>query len=268
MLTTDLYSRFVLPVLRGAEDAFGAGSMTVLLCDARGDAIREQHHIKMLLSRRVDGLLVLGRTTNPRYSLTAGIPVPVVYVYAPSEDPSDVSFTPDNRQAGRLAADHVISRGRHRISLINGDPSFDAARDRAEGVEQAIAAAGLKLVGGNSLYGQWSEAWGRHCVDTLCDAGEDFDAILCGSDQIARGVLDRLRERDLVVPRDVAVIGIDNWEEFAEVSRPPLSSVDMNLAQLGRAAAQELVRAIEGERRSGVLYGDVRVVPRESTGAL
>src|SRR6185312_8437693 len=57
MLTTDLYSRFVLPVLRGAEDAFGAGSMTVLLCDARGDAIREQHHIKMLLGRRIDGLL-------------------------------------------------------------------------------------------------------------------------------------------------------------------------------------------------------------------
>jgi LacI family transcriptional regulator len=268
MLTTDLYSRFVLPVLRGAEDAFGAGSMTVLLCDARGDAIREQHHIKMLLGKRVDGLVVVGRTTNPRYSLTAGVPVPVVYVYEPSEDPSDLSLTPNNRQAGRLAAEHLISRGRQRIALVNGDPSFLAARDRATGVEEAMAAAGLELVSGNNLYGQWSEAWGRHCVDTLLDTAEEFDAVLCGSDQIARGVLDRLRERGLVVPRDVAVMGFDNWDEFGEVARPPLSSIDMNLARLGRTAAHELVRAIGGEHRSGIVHGDVRVVPRESTGAI
>jgi LacI family transcriptional regulator len=268
MLTTDLYSRFVLPVLRGAEDAFGAGSMTVLLCDARGDAVREQHHIKMLLGKRVDGLVVVGRTTNPRYSLTAGVPVPVVYVYEPSEDPSDLSLTPNNRQAGRLAAEHLISRGRQRIALVNGDPSFRAARDRATGVEEAMAAAGLELVSGNNLYGQWSEAWGRHCVDTLLDTAEEFDAVLCGSDQIARGVLDRLRERGLVVPRDVAVMGFDNWDEFGEVARPPLSSIDMNLARLGRTAAHELVRAIGGEHRSGIVYGDVRVVPRESTGAI
>jgi LacI family transcriptional regulator len=267
-LQADLYSRFILPVLRGAEDAFGAGSLTVLLCDARGDAIREQHHIKMLLGKRVDGLLIVGRTTNPRHSLTSGVPVPVVYVYEPSEESSDISLTPNNRQAGRLAADHLISRGRHRIALVNGDPSFLAARDRAAGVEEAMAAAGLELISGNNLYGQWSEAWGRHCVDTLLETTNGFDAILCGSDQIARGVLDRLRERGLGVPRDVAVIGFDNWDEFGEVARPPLSSVDMNLSQLGRAAAQELVRAIGGEHRSGLIYGDVRVVPRESTGAI
>jgi len=268
MLTTDLYSRFVLPVLRGAEDAFGAGSMSVLLCDARGDAIREQHHIKMLLGKRVDGLLVVGRTTNPRYSLTADVPVPVVYVYEPSEDPDDLSFTPDNVQAGRLAAEHLIARGRRRIALVNGDPSFAAAQDRARGVDEAMADAGLDLVGGDRMFGQWSEAWGRHCVDTLLDSGQEFDAVLCGSDQIARGVLDELRDRGLSVPRDVAVMGFDNWEEFGELARTPLSSVDMNLDRLGRAAAQSLVHAIGGEHESGIRRGDVRVVPRESTGAI
>lgn len=268
MITSDLYSRFVLPVLRGAEDAFGAGSISVLLCDARGDAVREKQHIKMLLGKQVDGLLVVGRTTNPRVSITAGVPVPVVYVYEPSEDPADISFTPDNFQAGRIAAEHVIARGRTRIALVNGDPAFLAARDRAEGVVAATEAAGIQLVGGSGLFGNWSEAWGRHCVDALIDAGEKFDAVLCGSDQIARGVLDRLREHGIAVPKDVAVMGFDNWEEFGELARPPLSSIDMNLTQLGRAAAQELVHEIDGRHRDGVVRAEVRVVPRESTASI
>lgn len=268
MLTTDLFSRFILPVLRGAEDAFGAGSTTVLLCDARGDVVREQHHIKMLLGKRVDGLLVVGRTTNPRYSLSAGVTVPVVYVYEPSDDPTDISFTPDNRQGGRLAVEHLIARGRRRIGLINGDPSFAAAVDRAAGATEALAEIGLDLVAGNRLYGQWSKSWGRHAVDVLLDTSPGVDGIFCAADQIARGALERLRERGIAVPEDIAVIGFDNADELAEITRPPLTSVDMNLAELGRAAAKELVRAIGGEHRSGVIYGDVRVVPRQSTGTM
>jgi len=268
MLTSDLDNRFVLPVLLGAEDAFGAGSMSILLCDARDDAIREQHHLKTLLAKRVDGLLVVGRTTNPRPSITDGIPVPVVYVYAPSEDPNDLSLTPDNRQAGRLAVEHLLSRGRRRIALINGEPSYSAAQDRLVGAISALDEAGLSLVGGPGLFGQWSERWGRACVQALVDTGEPFDAILCGSDQIARGALDQLRECGKAVPRDVAVMGFDNWDVLAEDARPPLTSVDMNLQDLGRAAAQKLVLAIDGAQQSELLYGKVRVVPRESTGVL
>ena len=65
LLTSDLEGRFMLPILMGAEDAFGAGQINVFLCDARGDAIREQHHLKALLSRRVDGIIVVGRQTDP-----------------------------------------------------------------------------------------------------------------------------------------------------------------------------------------------------------
>jgi LacI family transcriptional regulator len=103
LLTSDLEGRFVLPVLMGAEDAFGAGAINVFLCDARGDSIREQHHLKALLNRRVDGIIVVGRSTDPRPSLGQDLPVPVVYAYAPSNDPRDTSLVPDNRAGGRLA---------------------------------------------------------------------------------------------------------------------------------------------------------------------
>jgi LacI family transcriptional regulator len=268
MLTSDLDNRFVLPVLLGAEDAFGSGSTSVLLCDARGDAVREQHHLRTLLARRVDGIVVLGRTTNPRPSITDKIPVPVVYAYAPSELASDTSFTPDNEAAGRQAIEHLLSRGRRRIALINGEPSYAAARDRAAGAVAAALDGGIELEGGDSLYGQWTEAWGRQATEALLASGRTPDAILAGSDQIARGALDALREAGLRVPHDVAVMGFDNWNILTEGARPPLTSVDMELQAIGREAAIALSRAIAGEPVAGVTRMPVRVVPRESTASL
>ncbi|MCO6006128.1 LacI family transcriptional regulator [Actinoallomurus purpureus] len=134
LLTSDSVGRFGIPVLLGAEEAFGAGEMAVLLCDARGDAIREQHHLRTLLGRRVDGLIVVGQSTDPRPSLSHDLPVPVVYAYAPSEDPQDVSFVPDDVQGARTAVEHLLTLGRRRIAHITGPTHYAAARDRATGV--------------------------------------------------------------------------------------------------------------------------------------
>src|SRR3954454_7341445 len=56
LLTNDNFGRFSLPILFGAEDAFDTGQMSVFLCDTRNDSIREAHHIRRLLSRKVDGI--------------------------------------------------------------------------------------------------------------------------------------------------------------------------------------------------------------------
>ena len=265
LLTSDLEGRFVLPVLMGAEDAFGAGAINVFLCDARGDSIREQHHLKALLNRRVDGIIVVGRSTDPRPSLGQGLPVPVVYAYAPSNDPRDTSLVPDNRAGGRLAVEHLISCGRRRIAHISGDPTFAAARDREVGVRAGMADAGLELVG-DVLFSNWSEHWGRDATALLLNQHPDVDGIVCGSDQIARGVIETLRDLGRSVPEDVAVVSHDNWETLATNSRPELSSVDANLQQLGRAAATRIFEAIDGvEAPGGVEQLPVRLVIRGST---
>lgn len=268
LLTHDLDGRFSIPILMGAEDAFGAGRMSVFLCDARGDAIREQYHLRALLGRRVDGLIVVGSTTNPRPSLGHDLPVPAIYAYAPSEDPTDVSVVPDNVGAGRLAVEHLVATGRRRIAHVSGDAGYLAAQDRATGAVEALAAAGLTLAGGQVRYGAWTEQWGRSATHTLLDADPDVDAILAGSDQIARGVLDALRDRGVGVPDDVAVMGFDNWEPMVTGARPGLTTVDMNFEGLGRRAAQRLVEAIGGSGTTtahGVETLPCRVVVRGST---
>ena len=266
LLTHDLEGRFSLPILMGAEDAFGAGRTSVFLCDAREDAIREQHHLRALLGRRVDGIIVVGSKTDPRTSLGPDVPVPVVYAYAPSQDPRDASVVPDNVTAGRLATEHLLTLGRTRIAHHSGDPTYAAAQDRATGIAQALADAGLEQVG-PTRFGSWSEAWGRAGAAAALDADPRVDAVVAGSDMIARGVLDALRERGVDVPGDVAVIGFDNWEPMVAGARPALTSVDMRFETMGRRAATRLSNLVAGGTEEGVETVEPRVVVRGSTSA-
>ncbi|MBW6437003.1 LacI family transcriptional regulator [Actinoplanes hulinensis] len=264
LLTSDLEGRFSIPILMGAEDAFGSDQTSVFLCDARGDNVREKHHLRALLSRRVDGLIVVGARPDARPSL-GELPVPVIYAYAPSEDPADLSLVTDNIGGGRLAVDHLIRHGRRRIAHITGDATYGAAQDRATGALARLTEEGLELAGDQVWFGNWSEAWGRGATRMLLQRDPEIDAVFAGSDEIARGVLDVLHQEKLDVPSQVAVIGFDNWNILAANARPPLSTVDMNLEQLGRLAAQRLFTAIGGTLGSGTETVPCRLITREST---
>lgn len=191
--------------------------------------------------------------------------MPVVYAYAPSADPDDLSLVSDNVTAGRMAIGHLADLGRRTVAHITCDPTYGAAQDRAKGALAELADRGLHLAGDRVLFGTWSEAWGRTATRMLLSRRVAVDAVFAGSDQIARGVIDALHSEGLDVPRDVAVIGFDNWEIFTTSSRPPLSSIDMNLETLGRVAAERLAAAFDGALGSGVERLPCRLVPREST---
>jgi LacI family transcriptional regulator len=240
----------------------------VLLCDARGDAIRRAHYIRTLLARQVDGFIVLGDSNDIRPSLNRDIPVPVVYAYGESTHPEDLSVLADDAGGARLAAEHLVSLRRRHIGHITGPSSYRAARDRVTALRTVLAEAGLELVGGDPLYGEWSRRWGRHAARMLVTAHPEIDALFCGNDQIATGACDTLWDLGRRVPDDVAVVGYDNWEEYSADSRPPLTTVDLNLEQLGATAVRALIAALDGERSSGVIRQPGRLVVRESTGPL
>ncbi|MQA12287.1 MAG: substrate-binding domain-containing protein [Pseudonocardiaceae bacterium] len=265
LITTDHIGRFSLPVLLGAEDALGAGELSVFLCDTRGDPIRERHHIATLLSRRIDGLIVTGRRTDPRPPLSESLPVPVVYALAPSTDPADISVVPDEAAGARMAVEHLVAIGRTRIAHITGPAHHHAAKVRAEQANEALAEAGLKLATGRVHNGEWSEQWGRQAAHIVLRAEPDCDAIFCGNDQIARGVAESLREAGKPVPDGIALVGFDNWEVMANAARPPLTTVDMSLGELGRTAAELLLAAIEGDPTPGTLTMPAQLIVRDST---
>lgn len=137
-------------------------------------------------------------------------------------------------------------------------------RSAVERAEAARIGAGDRWLS-DALFGSWSESWGRQSVDLLLARHPDLDAISCGSDQIARGVCERLRELDRTVPDEVAVTGYDNWSVMAEASRPPLTTVDLDLERLGRTAGRLLLDAIDGHPHHGVVTLPARLVIRGST---
>jgi LacI family transcriptional regulator len=267
VLTSDSFGRFTMPVMMGIEDALGAGQVSTLLCDSRGDSLRERHYLQELLSRRVDGLVVTGRRSDPRPSV-GRLPIPVVYVLTRSEDPADLSLTYDDAQGGELAARHLLMVGRKRIAYVSGPATHLATQLRGEGVKRELAAAGLALHPSDILVGEWSEAWGRTAAGVLMRRPPDerVDGIVCGSDQVARGVADGLREAGVAVPADVAIVGFDNWDVMVSGSRPPLTTVDPKLTMLGQAAASRLLTAIGGgELGSGLILLPCELVVRQST---
>lgn len=267
LITHDFEGRFSIPLLMGAEDAFGLNKVSVLLCDARGDAIRERYHLGVLMQRRVDGLIIVGARPDMRPSLGRDLPVPVVYAYAPSDDPQDCSIVSDNVGAGRLGVNHLLTSGRRNIAILGGDVTYGASEERARGAIARLAEDGLVPLGGQPLFGAWSEAWGRAAMRTVLHQNPEVDGVLCGNDQIARGALDTLRDEGRNVPSDVAVVGHDNWAILATGARPALTSIDMDLEDIGRRAAKRLAEAMDGRPSHGIELQAPRLVVRNSSAA-
>ena len=235
------------------------------MCDTRDEPDRERRYLEMLLSRRVDGLIVAGRRIEPRPSIGLDLGVPVVYAMTQSMDSDEPAILPDDTGGGRAAAEHLLGLGRRRLAHITGPERFLAARKRARGFCDAAAAAGTSFGPGDVLYGEWSERWGREAVRVVLATDPGVDAIFCGSDQIARGVSDTLRLLGYRVPADIALVGFDNWTPMALGAEPPLTSVDMCLEEVGRVAAEHLLRAIAGEPSHGAWTVPCRLVVRESS---
>jgi LacI family transcriptional regulator len=267
LISTDSYGRFSSPLMEGIEDALGAAQFSVFLCNASDDPARERRHIESLLSKRVDGIIVTSRRTDPRAPIDLGVVgVPILYAYTQTDDPDALCLLPDDAQGGQLATEHLIRAGRKRIVHITGPEKFLAVRERRSGYEAALEAHGLKAPKPGVLAGPWSEAWGFEAVSGILERKAKVDAIFCGSDQIARGAVDALREHGVRVPEDIAVVGYDNWEIIAAATRPALTTIDMNLHTLGGLAATKLLGLIDGHKDSGVQRFPCRLIARASCG--
>ena len=264
VITSDLQGRLSTPILIGAENELGTRSHSVLLCNSRGESMLERHQISTLVSKRIDGLIVMNRDTNVREPIEERLPFPVVYAYAPSSNPEDSSVTADNVDGGRIAAEHLADLGRKHIAIIGGDPTYAAATDRVAGALSALESRGLKPVHA-PMFGAWTEDWGAAAAKIILDANDGIDAIICGSDQIARGCMEYLQSNGRQIPEDIAVIGHDNWDIFVESTHPRLSSVDNQLEKIGAAAASAIIDAINGNTHHGTTLIPCRLFAREST---
>lgn len=267
VLSTDSFGRFAFPIIEALEERLAEHGIAIFMCNATDDPAREKQHLDQLLGKRIDGLLVTGRRMDKRPPVAVpGQTMPVIYVFSQADDPEALCLLPDDYGGALLGVQHLAGIGRKRIAHVTGPASFEAVALRHRGYRDALAGAGLHEIDGYYLNGKWSEAWGREAVASLFDGKAEVpDALFCGNDQIARGVTDALRERGVTVPDQVAVVGFDNWDVMTLAARPPLSSIDMNLRELGQLAGERLISMIAGERLKGVERLPCSLVVRQSS---
>jgi LacI family transcriptional regulator len=262
LLTNDTYGRFTLPVMAGVAEALVDHGVSVFLCAIEDDAAQGQIHVEAMLDKQVDGIIATGKRIDRRLPVDlSNLPVPVVYAFTEG-GPDSVTFRSDDGQGARLAVEWLLRLGRRRIVHVTGPEEFFSVRERAAAYRDA-AGDGMPV-----MYGVWAESWGHEAVARLWskDGGRP-DAIFCGNDQIARGTVDALRERGVSVPEDVSVVGFDNWEIVAAQTRPPLTTVDMELRELGRQAGLTVLALAEGRSvEPGVRKLPCRLVVRQSCG--
>lgn len=261
LLTNDTYGRFTLPVMAGISEALVDRGVSVFLCGIEDDPALGRVHLDAMLDKQVDGIIASGKRIDRRLPLDlSNLPVPVVYAFTEGHEGA-VTLVSDDLQGSTEAVQHLTALGRKRIVHVTGPESFASVRERAAAYRDVIGDEG------NVLYGTWSESWGHEAVAQLWSQAETPDAIFCGNDQIARGVVDALRERGVRVPAEVSVVGFDNWEIVAGQTRPPLTSVDMNLKALGREAGRLVLELAEGKPvEPGVRKLPCQLVIRESCG--
>jgi LacI family transcriptional regulator len=269
LISTDSFGRFTIPIMEGLEECLTDSRISVFMCNATDHPEREAQHVESLISKRVDGIVVTARRADRREKLKVPAPgLPVLYVFSQIDDASTCCLLPDDEGGAAIATEHLARLGRRRIAHVTGPERFEAVRLRRDGYRKALHRSGLAEPEGFYLPGIWSEGWGREAVAQLFRGRvPPPDAIFCGNDQIARGIADALRERGIVVPDAVSIVGFDNWEIIAEATRPALTTVDMNLSELGREAGRNLIKLIAGEALHGVRRLPCSLVVRESCGA-
>lgn len=268
LITDDLEGVFTISMMRGVEEAASAQGFSVFLCNSYGQMAREKAHLEVLMAKQVEGIILLsGYRVRERGAPALPLgEIPVVYLYQYTHDINAACILPDDAGGARLATQQLIRAGRQRIGFINGPPKYEATHHRHQGYQEALTAAGLAYDPGLVRVGKWHEQSGYHLAHDLMRLSEPPDALFCASDSIAAGALDAMHELGLRVPDDLALVGFDN-RHFSQYQRPPLTTVQLPLVEMGNLAGQLLLSAIQTRRsESGLHLVPCQLIQRQSCG--
>ena len=263
VLTQTISSPFYGEALHGIEEQLERAGYIPVFVSGHWHEAEERKAIEALLSRRVDGLIVLaGRLPNDALKAYAKS-LPMVVVGRELQAPQLLSLCFDNRTGARLATQHLIDSGHTRIAFIGGDVQHEDALERQAGFLEAMAAAGLEVDPALMLPGDYTEAGGLMAVNRLLDSRLVFTGIFAANDQTAIGAALGLYRRQVRVPDDVSLVGFDDLAP-AKFAIPPLTTVRQSVYEMGSQAALAMLALLRGETPQ-LQLPQPELVPREST---
>ncbi|MCY6381602.1 LacI family DNA-binding transcriptional regulator [Hoeflea prorocentri] len=206
----------------------------------------EAEQIRSLVSRGADGLLLIGYERDDAvYKYLERRRVPTLAAWAFSDDSPLPSVGFDNQASMLELCNTVLAMGHTEIAVISGIvEGNDRAAKRLEGIRDSLRAHGIDPDRAPVIETSYEIENGAKAFEKLMQAPARPTAVMCGNDVLAVGAMQRAREMGMDVPDDVSITGFDDIE-LATIVTPQLTTVHVPHRQMGRLAADELIRMVE-----------------------
>jgi LacI family transcriptional regulator len=268
LIISDIENPFFISVVRGVEDAAYASQMSVVLCNTDEDPVKQQMYLRVMQAERVAGLIISPTNVNEDFTELKQLGIPVILLDRRTDKFETDAVTIDNVGGAYLAVKHLIDLGYERIGTIGGSPHLTTGRERYEGYRKALHAAGLKTDEKLIKVGDFKTGSGYYLAKELIGLPQPPQAIFVANNLMTLGTLRALRENDVRVPQDMALVGFDDMPWSSELC-PPLTAVSQPAYELGQETVQLLLRRLaNSEAPIRTVTLQPRLVVRESCGAL
>jgi LacI family transcriptional regulator len=247
LAVADVGNPVYVTMMRAVEEVVSAAGYRLVVTTTGPDVVDEVALVRGMARGYADGLVISPlRVDDDLIKSIQECDVPVVVAgNVPAKAGVD-TVRANSPKGMTLAVEHLVARGRRRIAFLNGPADTVPGEARAKGFADALRVHKLQSVTQVEA-ADFTFAAGRAAAPQLLSSS--FDAVIAANDLLAVGLMHELAAAGLDVPKDVALVGMDD-SELAEQCFPPLTSVNLGSAERGRRAAELLLARIEDGERS------------------
>ncbi|WP_445503448.1 LacI family DNA-binding transcriptional regulator [Microvirga sp. G4-2] len=244
VLIADVSNPSSADFVRGVEDVVLREKCTLLLCNTDGDEEKQLSHMRTLIDRQVDGMVLISQhCTSAKVRELLDASVPFVLVQRRSARHKDNYVGSDNCEGLSQAIHYAHSLGHRRIGFVQGPDDSSAARERLETFLAVADSLKLKVEQDLIYRGDYTFDSGVTAGQCFCAMRRRPTCILASSDINALGIIQSALDADLTVPSDLSVIGLDDIS-LASFRRIDLTTIQLQKRDIGIAAAELLMRKI------------------------
>lgn len=261
VIAYDLDNHFVTNIVAKIESELEKRDYCMILCNSGNEPEQEEKCIRRLLSRNIDGLILIATGEKPYTELdTHGLPLVSIDRVISSKY---YCVRTDNIQGGKMATEYLIGKGCRNI-LYLGNRKIPFAEERYEGYRLAMEKAGLNGYI-HDTYPRTTEIEEmQQCLEKERTAYGEFDGVFASVDYFAVSAIHALKASGYNVPDKVKVIGHDNID-IGRFSLPAVTTVVQQWEEMSKLAVDNLMSRIAGEKpKTGIVLLDPYIIERES----
>jgi DNA-binding LacI/PurR family transcriptional regulator len=256
LVVTDIQVSFFADIIAGVQEDLEAKGYSIILANSKSDVAVEKNQLRVLIDKQVEGVIIIPVTTGPAnrtlYNEVLGLGVPLVMVGEAKVGVRAPSVRVNNVLGGYMAAQHLLDLGHRDIVYMthkkheldhHGKTSTTENIERYTGLCQAMKD---RDAGRPRLVVEAPEQRvGDSVVDKILALRPLPTAIFAYSDAIAIQTIRLLEKRGYKVPADFSVVGYDDME-VASLFQPPLTTIAQPKVEMGKLAAEKLLRMLDG----------------------